>query len=61
MDEVLPEAFELVEHGLIGEREFREFAFGNAVHLHGDMNPSFFAGTAIEKEAAAELAGPFRG
>ncbi|MBV8083708.1 MAG: amidohydrolase family protein [Chloroflexi bacterium] len=61
MDEVLPEAFELVEDGLMGEQEFREFAFANAVHLHGEMNPNFFAGTAIEKEAAAELAGPFRG
>jgi len=61
MDEVLPEAFELVEKGLLTEGDFRDFAFANAVHLHGEMNPAFFAGTALEAAAAAELTGPFRG
>jgi predicted TIM-barrel fold metal-dependent hydrolase len=56
MDEVLPEAFELVEHGLLAENDFREFAFANAVRLHGEMNPRFFDGTAIEGAARAELA-----
>lgn len=39
------EAFELVEHGLIGEREFEELMFVNPVRLHAEMNPLFFAGT----------------
>ncbi len=54
--DVLPEAFELVEHGLLNEEQFRSFTFANAAHLHGEMNPDFFKGTAIEAEAAAELA-----
>lgn len=53
--DVLPEAFELVEHGMLNEDDFRRFVFGNAVRLHGKMNPDFFKGTRIEKEAAAEL------
>ncbi|HYL52815.1 MAG TPA: amidohydrolase, partial [Acidimicrobiia bacterium] len=39
------EAFELVEQGLIGEREFEELMFVNPVRLHAEMNPLFFAGT----------------
>lgn len=54
---VLEEAWELVDHGLLDEGNFREFTFANAVRLHGEMNPQFFAGTVIEDEARAELAG----
>ena len=57
MTEVLEEAFELVEDGLLGEDDFREFTFANAVKLHGGMNPEFFAGTAVERAAAEVLAG----
>jgi predicted TIM-barrel fold metal-dependent hydrolase len=53
---VLPEAFELVEDGLIDEDEFRRFTFENAVELHGRMNPSFFAGTNVESAAEKVLA-----
>ena len=52
---VLEEAWELVEHGLINESNFREFGFANVVHLHGGMNPDFFKGTVVEEAAAAEL------
>jgi predicted TIM-barrel fold metal-dependent hydrolase len=55
--EVLEEAWELVEHGLINEDNFREYTFANAVKLHGIMNPDFFKGTVVEKEAGAVLAG----
>lgn len=56
MNQVLEEAFELVERGLISEEDFRDFVFANPVSLHGDMNPDFFRGTAVEDAAAAQLA-----
>lgn len=56
MREVLPEAFELVEDGLITSDHFRDFTFANAVRLWGEVNPRFFQGTAVEREAAAVLA-----
>jgi hypothetical protein len=52
---VLPEAYELVEHGMLTEENFGRFMFANAVNLHGGMNPNFFKGTVIEEAAAAEL------
>ncbi len=48
MREVLPEAYELVEHGQITEEEFAEFVFTNPAKLWTSMNPSFFAGTSVE-------------
>jgi predicted TIM-barrel fold metal-dependent hydrolase len=54
MTEVLAEAYELVEHGLIDARDFEEFTFRNAVSLHAGMNPDFFKGTVVE-EAVAKL------
>jgi len=58
MTEVLEEAWELVEQQLIDEQCFRDLTFTNTVRLHGRMNPQFFAGTSVEKEAARELATP---
>ena len=55
MRDPLPEAFELVEDGLITESDFHDFVFGNAVRLWGTQNPRFFDGTAVAKEAAALL------
>ena len=54
--EVLGEAWELVEHGLIDEQDFREFTFSNVVQLCAGMNPDFFQGTVVEKSARRELA-----
>jgi predicted TIM-barrel fold metal-dependent hydrolase len=51
----LPEAWELVEDGLIGKGDFRDFTFANAVRLWGTQNPQFFDGTAVAKEAAEVL------
>ena len=51
-----PEAYELVEDGLITTEDFRDFTFANAVRLWGTQNPNFFEGTAVAKAAAAELA-----
>jgi predicted TIM-barrel fold metal-dependent hydrolase len=53
---VVPEAYELVEHGLIDEADFRDFTFANAVRLHGGANPDFFKGTTVERQAAEVLA-----
>jgi hypothetical protein len=50
------EAWELVEDGVIDEAEFREFVFANPVRLHAGMNPDFFNGTAVEREAMAVMA-----
>jgi predicted TIM-barrel fold metal-dependent hydrolase len=52
----VPEAYELVEDGLITPADFRDFTFANAVRLWGTQNPRFFEGTRIAKEAAALLA-----
>ncbi|HRE00274.1 MAG TPA: amidohydrolase family protein [Ilumatobacteraceae bacterium] len=56
MTEPLEEAYELVEHGIVDESQFREFMFLNAVKLHAAMNPDFFAGTIIEHDVTAALA-----
>jgi predicted TIM-barrel fold metal-dependent hydrolase len=56
MAEVVPEAYELVEHGLIDDNDFRDFMFTNAVRFWGEVNPDFFKGTVVEKAAAQVLA-----
>jgi predicted TIM-barrel fold metal-dependent hydrolase len=56
MTDVVPEAYELVEHGLLTDDDFRDFMFANAVRFWGEVNPTFFKGTAVEKQAADVLA-----
>ena len=56
MAHVVPEAHELVEHGLISESDFRDFTFANPVRFWGEANPDFFKGTAVETAAAEVLA-----
>jgi predicted TIM-barrel fold metal-dependent hydrolase len=58
MTDVVPEAYELVEHGLISDDDFRDFMFTNAVRFWGEVNPDFFKGTVVEKAAAQVLAQP---
>ena len=55
MTDVVPEAYELVEHGLINDGDFRDFMFANAVRFWGEVDPNFFRGTAVEKQAAEVL------
>jgi len=55
MREVLAEAYELVEEGIMSEQDFSAFVFGNPVRLFAGMNPEFFVGTAIETEVATLL------
>ena len=40
--EVLAEAFDLVENGVLNEDQFRHFAFANAVRFWRSSNPEFF-------------------
>ena len=56
MTDVVPEAYELVEHGLLTDDDFRDFMFTNAVRFWGEVNGDFFKGTVVEKQAAAVLA-----
>jgi hypothetical protein len=56
MNEVLEEAYELVEHGLLDDAAFREFTFVHTATLHGGMNPDFFKGTVVEAAVAELLA-----
>lgn len=55
MNEVLQEAYELVDDGLITETDFREFVFTNPLRFWAEGNPDFFKGTVLEDEAAREL------
>jgi predicted TIM-barrel fold metal-dependent hydrolase len=57
---VLPEAWELVERGLVDEAGFRQFAFENVVRLFGGTNSKFFEGTVVAEAAARVLAAPAR-
>ena len=52
MREVLAEAYESVEKGLLTEEDFHDFSFVNPVRFWGDVNPAFFEGTRVEAEAA---------
>ena len=54
--QVLPEAWELREHGLLDEAQFADFMFGNVVRLFTGTNPRFFEGTAVERAVDELLA-----
>jgi predicted TIM-barrel fold metal-dependent hydrolase len=56
--EVVEEAYEVVEQGLLSEADFRDFVFTNPVKLHAGMNPDFFEGTAVEAAVAQCLREP---
>jgi predicted TIM-barrel fold metal-dependent hydrolase len=56
MSQVLPEAYELVENGLISEDDFRDFVFINPIRLWAGRNSHFFKGTAVEGDVAKVLA-----
>jgi hypothetical protein len=53
--DVVAEAYEALEDGLMDERQYRDFMFANGARLHGAMNPSFFEGTVVEDEVAKVL------
>ena len=51
MDEVLPEAWEHIEHGWMDGPQFRDFMCDNAVRLYRGANPHFFKGTVLDDYA----------
>lgn len=53
--EVLPEAYELVDKGLLSAADFRGFVCDHAIRLHGGMNPDFFEGTSVAAHAKEVL------
>jgi len=53
MRDVVKEAYELVDHGLISEEDFRDFVFTNPTRLWTAMNPNFFKGTVVESAAGS--------
>jgi hypothetical protein len=63
MREVLVEAHELVDDGIITEEDFRDFVFGYPAEFWTGMNPDFFKGTAVEDQVSVwrkENGGPGR-
>ena len=55
MRDVVEEAYEMVEHGLMTADDFRDFTFANPLRFFTDLNPAFFDGTTIEAAAKAAL------
>ncbi|MCY4390015.1 MAG: amidohydrolase family protein [Desulfurellaceae bacterium] len=55
MSHVVPEAYELVEKGLVSEAGFRDFMCTNPIRFWGEANPDFFKGTVVEETAGAVL------
>jgi hypothetical protein len=56
MTEVLEEAYELVEQGLLSDEDLREFLFTNPARMFGQINPDFFTGTSCETQVTKFLA-----
>lgn len=55
--EVVEEAYELVEDGLINEDNFRDFVFANPIKMFGGLNKDFFKGTILEDQVRSEIEG----
>ena len=53
--QVMVEAYEMVDDGLMTDDNFRDFTFGHIVDMHSSMNPNFFKGTIVEDTAAAYM------
>jgi predicted TIM-barrel fold metal-dependent hydrolase len=54
---VLHEAWEMVERGLLTERDFADFMFANPVRFLTAQNPAFFDGTVLDRDARAIAVG----
>ena len=53
MDEVLPEAYEHIDHGWMTAEQFRGFVCDNSVRMYTDANPDFFEGSTVADYARA--------
>ncbi len=56
MRDAAAEAYELVEHELITDEDFRDFVFANPVHFFTALNRDFFKGTRVEADAKKLIA-----
>lgn len=56
MEDMLCEAYELVEDELITHDDFREFTLENPARFYAGINRDFFKGTAVEAEVSKLLA-----
>ena len=56
ISEVMEEAYELLERGLVSDEDFRDFTFANPARLYAGTNPDFYKGTRVESDVAALLA-----
>jgi predicted TIM-barrel fold metal-dependent hydrolase len=56
MSDVLEEACELVEDGLMNHDQLRDFVFVNPVNMWTATNPDFFKGTVVEGEVTTLVA-----
>ena len=59
MEGIVPEAWELVDDGLITAEDFRSFVFTNPVALFAGQNPAFFDGTIVEGECRRQTQATF--
>ena len=50
MKDCVPEAYELVEAGLMSDEDFKAFMFSNPAEFFTKGNPDFFKGTVIESD-----------
>jgi predicted TIM-barrel fold metal-dependent hydrolase len=57
MNDVLAEAHELVDKGIMSGNDFRDFVFTNPVRMWTALNPDFFKGTVVEDAVNKLLAG----
>jgi predicted TIM-barrel fold metal-dependent hydrolase len=57
MTEVIEEAWELVEHGVLTEQQLKDFTLTNPARFWTHLDRDFFKGTAVEKEVNQVLAG----
>ena len=57
MSEVLEESWEMVEHGLLTEDDYRDFVFTHPARFYTQTNPRFFEGTRVEAAVSAMLNG----
>jgi predicted TIM-barrel fold metal-dependent hydrolase len=56
MTEVIEEAWELVEHGVLTEENLKDFTFSNPARFWTHLDRDFFKGTVVEKQVNQVLA-----
>jgi hypothetical protein len=49
MAEVMTDAYEMVEDGVLTPERFKTFVYTNPARLYRDQNPAFFDGTVLEQ------------